>query len=33
MVAGYAKKMPDAYRDEVIAWWAGGPALMSRKEA
>ncbi len=33
MVAHYAKKMPDAYRDEVLAWWAGGPAAVARKEA
>jgi len=33
MVARYAKKMPDAYRDEVVAWLAGGPAGVARKEA
>lgn len=30
MVERYAKKMPDHYREQIIAWWAGVPALDRR---
>lgn len=33
MVAHYAKMMSDTYRDDVLAWRAGGPAMLVRKEA
>lgn len=31
-VAGYTKLMPDAYREEIIRWWAHGPDLPSRRK-
>jgi integrase len=33
MVVRYAKRMPDAYREEVIAWWQGGPGAAERRTA
>jgi integrase len=32
-VTRYAKKMPDAYRDEIIAWWKGELSLTERSTA
>lgn len=32
-VTRYAKKMPDTYRDEIIAWWNGELAITEREMA
>lgn len=33
MVERYAKKMPDAYRDEAASWWVGGAVLVQPSSA